>query len=234
MTESNTLEGVNALLFDFGGTLEYPGLHLNQRLERALRKRVGDFDTDSMNAASLSTIRGLYDHPDSPKMSYPEILVTFVAATLGGMGYDHLAKEIAQEMITDSAEEMARNKPVLESIRQHYRIAVLSNNYGNTEGFLRDYEVAHLFEKIYDSTLIGLRKPGKEIFQYALDGLGWKAEETAYVGDRWERDVHGPKSLGMKTIMVMGDIEKPGTEPTLLDARIRSLYELPKILTRMK
>jgi len=236
MQTEDIFRDVTAILFDFGGTIEYPGEHLNERFERHLREHVSEVDVRLIDEFALETVRYLYSVPESKTMPYSEVLRFFVTSCAEKMGWgrETWVEDVIQAFIAESAAEVEKNKPVLRRIKEHYRIAVLSNNYGNTEGILRDYGIRDLFEAVYDSTVVGLRKPYVEFFQHGLNDLGWKAEETAYIGDRFERDVPGPKQLGMKTILVVGTLDKPSPDESMVDAKVSCLADLLNLLPRLK
>ncbi len=53
-------------------------------------------------------------------------------------------------------------------------------------------------------TVVG--KPGRAIFDEALNRLGAAREETAMVGDRLETDIVGAQAAGLKTIMLLSGV----------------------------
>lgn len=67
-----------------------------------------------------------------------------------------------------------------------------------TEAYLPDY-----FEHIVTFEDTGKRKPSPEPFQLALEKLGVSASDSLFVGDWFDKDIVGAKSLGMKTAYVM-------------------------------
>lgn len=56
-------------------------------------------------------------------------------------------------------------------------------------------------------TVVG--KPGRAIFDEALNRLGAAREETAMVGDRLETDIVGAQAAGLKTIMLLSGVTSP-------------------------
>ena len=104
------------------------------------------------------------------------------------------------------------------------RIAVVSNTEdGRAKESLALANLASHFEIVIDSHMVGRSKPDKEIFQFALDGLGLDPGEAAYVGDSYGYDVIGARRAGLYPILLdrMGAYE---SEPEL--TRISSLIEL--------
>jgi putative hydrolase of the HAD superfamily len=93
---------------------------------------------------------------------------------------------------------------------------------------LRDRFAVRLY-----SADFGHQKPHPAIFRYALEQLGVQPSEAAFVGDRLIFDVAGAQGVGMKGILRVLPYrveEDAGIQP---DARIRSLEELPGVLTRL-
>jgi FMN phosphatase YigB (HAD superfamily) len=80
---------------------------------------------------------------------------------------------------------------LLESIRNHYRIFLLSNsNEIHYQHYLQDFrsktglqDFQDLFEKAYFSFMIHLSKPGKEIFEFVLKDSGLDPAQTLFIDD---------------------------------------------------
>ncbi len=51
---------------------------------------------------------------------------------------------------------------------------------------------------------VGINKPNPKLFQLALRGGGYQAQETMYVGDHPQNDIVPPKKLGMRTVWARG------------------------------
>src|SRR5579872_6055109 len=68
---------------------------------------------------------------------------------------------------------------------------------------------ADLVDAIVFSSEVGRRKPAPELYQAALDAIGTAAEETLFVGDRVREDYEGPRSLGMRAVIVTAHAEEP-------------------------
>jgi putative hydrolase of the HAD superfamily len=73
------------------------------------------------------------------------------------------------------------------------RTCLLSNSWGNS--YPRE-QFAELFDGVVISGEVGLRKPDPEIFQHALDLLGLRPEECAFVDDI-EHNIRAAERLGM-------------------------------------
>lgn len=63
-----------------------------------------------------------------------------------------------------------------------------------------DKKIEDLFEKIYLSHDIKLRKPNTEVFEYILDDLKIKADQVLFIDDS-EQHILGAKSIGIVAIL---------------------------------
>lgn len=97
------------------------------------------------------------------------------------------------------------NRDTLEYIKsKNYRLAILSNfDYAPTAHMLLDqFGITDLFELIIISEEVGWRKPKDIIFQTAINKLDIKAGEALFVGDNFDADVVGSKSIGMDSVWI--------------------------------
>ena len=63
------------------------------------------------------------------------------------------------------------------------------------------------FDRHVFSAEIGLVKPHKEIFEYALKTNGFVAEETLFIDDS-PQNIAGAKACGIEGYLFDGDVEK--------------------------
>ena len=119
---------------------------------------------------------------------------------------------------------------VLQTLHGRYKLAVLSNAMSQLPRLaLEKASLTKFFQLIIISRDLGIRKPDPKIFQYVLEKLGVKPEETIHVGDSLKQDVVGAKTAGIKTVWIKNKEEPIIEEP---DYTIRSITELPKIINR--
>jgi HAD superfamily hydrolase (TIGR01509 family) len=148
-------------------------------------------------------------------------------AQRNGNGAGHWASaEVVEEFMAGARRCLARNREVLRQLRDRYKLGIISNNWGNTEGWCRQFELSGYLATMIDSTLVGAAKPDRQIFQAALDELKLPAEACVYVGDRYECDVLGAKAAGWGAVWVTGAESPPRDEANTPATRIRSLPEL--------
>ena len=62
--------------------------------------------------------------------------------------------------------------------------------------------ISHLFDVVVISEAVGLRKPDKEIFNYACEKLDVKPSESIFIGDSVKADICGSNNAGMFSIFI--------------------------------
>ena len=112
--------------------------------------------------------------------------------------------------------------PVLTQLRQKYRLGVISNANGTLHKKLQELGLADAFDIVVDSGVEGVEKPDPRLFHIALDRLGARASEAAYVGDLYHVDVLGARAAGIEAIL----IDQAGLHRDKDCRRIRSLRDL--------
>ena len=103
--------------------------------------------------------------------------------------------------------------PLLLALKKKYRTFLLSNTNAihtmefpkiaqrQQLGIQSNYD---LFEKVWYSNEIGMRKPNPEIFRFALQDAHLVADETLFVDDL-AANVEAASSLGIHTILITKD-----------------------------
>jgi 4-nitrophenyl phosphatase len=81
-----------------------------------------------------------------------------------------------------------------------------------------------------DVTPIIAGKPSTTLFEFALERLGTKPEETLVVGDRLETDILGGQRAGCKTALVLSGIAKKEDAKTWQPKPDMVLNELSDLL----
>ena len=109
-----------------------------------------------------------------------------------------------------------------------YELHLISNGFKeSTELKIAKTGLVKYFKTIVISEVIGINKPDKAIFEFALSSAGATVNESLMVGDSIEADIRGAQSFGMAAIYF-----NPGRKekPTDVKFEINSLQELKSIL----
>jgi len=100
----------------------------------------------------------------------------------------------------------------LQQLSTRFNLFLLSNTNSIhlrcfRELFTRDTRLKELdpfFSKCWYSHLIGLRKPGKEVYEFVLGDAGLDAEETLFIDDSIH-NLEGANGVGIKTRLFESD-----------------------------
>lgn len=118
---------------------------------------------------------------------------------------------------------------VLTTLKNKYRLAIVSNHYSWLMDYLCKSGLSQYFESIIISDIVGVAKPNIRIMQIVLEELNLKAESCLYVGDQ-PLDVLCSKQAGMDCAWIVADeSELPKSIPYKEDYRISKLLDLLSI-----
>lgn len=85
----------------------------------------------------------------------------------------------------------------LEYLRPRYKLYILSNGFTELQrSKMHSAGIEHYFTDVVLSEDIGVNKPRRELFDYALTVSGTTAKESLMIGDNMETDIEGAKHAG--------------------------------------
>ena len=220
-----------ALLFDFGGTLDGPGLTWKTRAFRLYRSAglaaaPTDFDpvfyaADDALVGAVPVTLGLDETVHR--------LFTGISTGLG-VADDRLTASLAGRFLDDARASLRDSARVLARLASRHRLGVVSNFYGNLGAVCADAGLTAVLGVIADSTAVGWTKPDPRIFRHALDALGVAPGQAAFVGDSRPRDMEGARALAMPHVWLVDPEAAPGSPCCPGDPVIHSLDELEGVL----
>ncbi|QTH45794.1 HAD family hydrolase [Cohnella sp. LGH] len=89
-------------------------------------------------------------------------------------------------------------RDVLDFARARYKLGIISNGIGEAQRLrLAAGEIFNLFHSVVVSDEVGIRKPRKEIFEYALEELRLAPRDVLFVGDSLTDDYEGARNAGI-------------------------------------
>lgn len=93
---------------------------------------------------------------------------------------------------------------VLDELAADYQLGVVSNTHyqGLVPGQLEALGISDYFESVVTSVDHGRPKPHESIYYSALSALGAAPNQTIFVGDSYEADYLGPRSVGMHALLI--------------------------------
>jgi putative hydrolase of the HAD superfamily len=196
MTKYN---GIKNIIFDFGGVI------INIDFWVSINAFIKLGAENFQEVYSQSQQSGLFDELDKGTIS-KEVFCKGIA--------QYLPPNVTEKQIIDAWNAILIGIPehriwILESIRKNYRTFLLSNTNAihypeYTKELQEKYgynDLSELFEKVYLSFEMNLRKPDKAIFQKVISDNGLLPEETLFIDDS-EQNLPPAAELGMKTLLL--------------------------------
>jgi FMN phosphatase YigB (HAD superfamily) len=210
---------MRTILFDFGGTLDYPlhwldrfvvhyraaGIELTRaQLDPAFdhATRMGYRSTKLLSSYGLTE---LVDYLVRLQFDYlsrhgAAAVRESLGAASAGMRLPEIAGFITQSFVAESRLGLAASRKLLITLSERFRMGIVSNFYGNLENILAEFDLASFFGVVADSSQLGIFKPEPGIFNYAIKILGAVPAETAMVGDSLDKDCTPARNLVLTTI----------------------------------
>lgn len=223
---------LKAVFFDYGGTLDADGVAWKARFYPLYRRFGVQVPVEAFDQAFYRADDSLVEEAD-PQLTLKEVLYEQVRRVLAGLNrYDEQrVKDIAGTFLRDSLEQIRSNLVVLEKLAEHFRLGIISNNYGNLEAICRQTGLTRCMQVLVDSALVGAVKPDPLIFQRALEQMNVQPKEAVMVGDSLPRDIQGARALGMRAVWLTPKKMLPpalSADPNI--ATIKTFNKLPDTL----
>lgn len=116
------------------------------------------------------------------------------------------------------------SEKVLAYLQKKYSLHIISNGFKETTLIKMDRcNLNPYFTNVIISEDVGVNKPDKAIFEYALQKAGAKKENSIMIGDSIEADIRGAQDYGIKAIF-FNPLNKE--KPSDVEWQIQHLEEL--------
>jgi len=209
MSSPNKIEPPpKAIFFDAAGTLFFlpRGVGYHYALvanELGLKWDSRDLDRAFKNAWSGMPPRGPSNGPrendDKDWWGHlVDLVINQVAPELNALdrdnffeiAYEHFAEPGVWELYPEVAD-------VLEKLRLHFQLAVISNFDGRLRFILEQFGISKFLAHVFISSELGADKPDPEIFRRALKVIELMPGQVLHAGDDPERDWEAAKAAGL-------------------------------------
>lgn len=228
------LSSFKAVFFDVGGTLIYVHPSVGDVYARHARPFGYSGSVEVLNEGfrtqwkKMGGIESLGNQSGAEaERNFWRELVYEVFQPLGGLDqfeeYFDLVFEAFREKSNWRVYEDVIESKILETLKKRgVVLGVISNWDSRLTSTLENIGLAHYFEFILPSAVIGSAKPDKKIFEEALRLSGVAAHEACHIGDEMRTDVDGAQAVGIHPILLDRDnrFDKVGV------TKVASLREL--------
>lgn len=186
---------IKNIIFDFGGVI----YDIDHKKTKEAFIGLGISDFESLYGHSVQT--KLFEDFETGKIS---------PTTFRDTIKKHLPKNVSDKEINAAWNALligfkTERLELLEKVKKHYRIFLLSNTNQihyqyymdelKTQNRLKTFNT--LFDHLYFSHHIGMRKPDPKIFHYVLFENQIKAKETVFIDD-YDLNIKASNTLGLQ------------------------------------
>lgn len=235
-TNNPLLEGIEGVIFDYGGTIDSHADHWSHIIYDGWR--------DAGLEVPVDIFRDTYVHAERELARVRHILpgdnflvllrnkMRIELNRLAELEYispddiDTYADKIALYCYRQARKSIEDARPVLEALAERYPMVLVSNFYGNVDEVLRDFDIRKYFIGIIESAVVGIRKPDPRIFSLGVVALGVPPDRVLVVGDSLRKDILPARSIGCRTAWTKGRGWTPDEDAATDHAQIPGLYAL--------
>ena len=235
---------IKGILFDYGGTLDTAALHWSYIIHEGYRQADIKLSQDDFREAYVFAERAMaktrYVLPTDDfftlLLKKINLEIEYLVAHDMWTPSNYEERAIAINNIALYCDNFARNQVkessyTLKQLSKKYKMVIVSNFYGNLHTVLNSYDIAHYFDEIIESAVIGIRKPDPAIYKAGVRTIGFEAKECMVIGDSFTKDIIPGNEAGCQTIWFKGkewkDVEYDESLPSYI---VTSLKDVLKIL----
>jgi putative hydrolase of the HAD superfamily len=214
---------IRAVIFDCYGTLV--DIYTNEGKEEVFQylSRYLQYYGATIGAEQLKSAYDLEKerYLKTSNERYPELDLEIVFATIlqkEGINNPFLAEsccKLRRVLTRERFQLFPDTLPVLREMkREGYPLAMVSDAqkvYYFEE--VRTLGLDQFFDHLIVSTQFGFKKPDPRLFTIACDLLEIPPAEAVYIGDSAEKDIKGPKEIGMQMILLNRNPEENRPDP---------------------
>jgi HAD superfamily hydrolase (TIGR01549 family) len=216
-----------ALLFDFGGTLAFLDFDLLAREFSRDGLKIDPLQLELAEYAGRNALdRFLMDGGRLSDLTYEHFFRAWMAAA--GVPESTMREYGERFRAIHNQSNLWRvirpgTREALEKLKSaDFKLAIVSNAGGTIESDARRFKLAHYFDTIVDSHVVGVEKPDPRIFHIALERLGVAPADALYAGDIYAIDVLGARAAGIDARL----IDQHGRYHWVEHAKIRHVGEI--------
>ena len=207
-----------AVIFDYGGTLDSDGMHWGKRIWHAYQKNGVPVDEPLFRDAYVHAERTLAKNPiiqgndDFTETLRKKLTIEleYIQERIEGFDPDEWLDDILDTLIEATEESTNLSKEVMRELFGDYvkkgKTILVSNFYGNVNAVLSQFGLDDSFSQVIESAVVGVRKPDPEIWRMGLRAIGVSDPSKALViGDSYDKDIIPAHEIGCDTLWFMGE-----------------------------
>ena len=234
---------IHAIFFDLDDTLVDDTVSLEQCAEQAARELAADRGVSPVDLAdayvdcAVDFWTQLGPGSEKPPSGAIRPMMWRNALKRHGIDDASLSEKLANrfdQLRVERVEFFPDALPVLNGLRGHYRMAIITNGFAETHELkIARLELERFFDRVILAGELQMAKPDPAVFAHAMELLDVNAEESIMVGDRYDRDIEGAHAAGMRAVWIRCREEEVPAGARPPEATIPSIGALPEALAAL-
>ncbi len=196
-------EKIRNIIFDFGGVI----INIDYQVTIEAFKKLGIDNFEELYSQANQS--NLFDDIETGKISPQHFINGLLKFLPNGISPNQVV-HAWNAMLLDIPKSRIE---LLQELSAKYRIFLLSNtNSIHIDAALRtwnkisDEPIESVFETVYFSHVVGMRKPNVEIFNYVCEKHELNTKETLFIDDSIQH-IEGAKKSGLQTLHLTGTLD---------------------------
>ncbi len=105
-----------------------------------------------------------------------------------------------------SSKKIKATLAMVRKLKKNYDVAVLSDTVPPHERYNEERENYHIFDYVFLSTQMRMKKPNPKVFRHVLKTMGIKANEAVFIDDR-KINADAAEKLGIHSILFKSPLQ---------------------------
>jgi len=202
------MKHITDIFFDLDHTLWDFDANSILAFDKIFKKQHPTIDTKSFVAIYAPINQACWKLYQVDKMTHQELRYERLKQSFDAMNYAISDEEIDNisedyiEFLPDNNQLFDGAIEVLEYLQPKYNLHIITNGFAEVQGRkLKNSGIGNYFKTITNSEMAGVKKPHKNIFEFALSLAETDKQNSIMIGDCIDADVRGAIDFGMQAIL---------------------------------
>lgn len=233
MKEFFSMEKITDIFFDLDHTLWDFDANSILAFDKIFKERHPSIDTEKFIEIYAPINQACWKLYQVDKITHQELRYNRLRQSFDVMEYVISDEEINKishdyiEFLPDNNRLFDGAIEVLDYLKSKYKLHIITNGFAEVQGKkISNSGLDSYFNTITNSELAGVKKPHRNIFEFALSLANVKKENAVMIGDCIDADVRGALDFGIEAIL----FDEKGIHSVEGIKTINHLLELKNIL----
>lgn len=208
MKEFFKMEHITDIFFDLDHTLWDFDANSVLAFDKIFRKDHPEINTQAFIEIYAPINQACWKLYQVDKITHQELRYNRLRESFDAMGYKISDEEIDRisdeyiEFLPDNNQLFDGAKEILDYLQPKYNLHIITNGFAEVQGKkIMKSGLESYFKTVTNSEMAGVKKPHRNIFEFALSLAKAEKENAVMIGDCIDADVRGAIDFGMHAIL---------------------------------